>query len=301
MAFRLTETADSQSFRLNSTDASAPRKYVVQGAAAMTAGQIHLAILADTTKVPYRWEQLIRTSLDVQPLGGGVYTAEVLYALPAGGTEMPGKGGFGGGSPPPGSPPAPPPPQTPGEEDPLNLSASFAVKGEKVRIFQSVKTLFKKELGTETPRDFKGAINVTAKGVQGVELPHQPCIDFDLNFDLPFITRGYVKRLSDLVNKVNKLSWWGYPPHTVCFLGANGQYQKSGRWSIGYKFGLSPTRTDVEVAEDLVVPEKRGWDYIWCYYAPEVSNDRLVQTPQAVYCEQVHEELNFGEYLGFGE
>lgn len=309
MAIRITETAASQAFNLDSTTANATRTYIVH---AKTAGvthpidEIHLALDADAEPHPYRWQKLIRTRLRVNPLGGGIFTAEWDYEIPAGGfgSELPGQGGFGGGTPPPGSPPAPPPQQTPGDEEPLSGSASIEIGGTSFRLFQSVQTRHKEGAfgGLVEAPDFKRAINVVdGNKVEGVELPHQPTTVFNLTFDLPFITRGYVLRLSQLVNHTNDKTWWGFPVETVLFMGANGQFSQSGRWSFTYKLGLSPTLENVEIAPLLVIPEKRGHDYIWCLYRPEVSEGQLVHQPYAAYCEQVYKTKDFAEHLGFGD
>lgn len=49
----------------------------------------------------------------------------------------------------------------------------------------------------------------------------------------------------------------------------------------------------------LIVPVKRGWNYVWCGYGPTTDAGRLIRQPTDVYCERVYDTADFSK-LGLG-
>jgi hypothetical protein len=87
------------------------------------------------------------------------------------------------------------------------------------------------------------------------------------------------------------------------FLGASGARRGTDPdddWEITFKFAAQPNRNDIMVG-DIGPIIKRGWDYLWVQYAPDVDDDvhQLIRSPIAAYVEKVYPDGDFST-LGIG-
>ena len=73
-------------------------------------------------------------------------------------------------------------------------------------------------------------------------------------------------------------------------LGASGSQQGAEDWQIDFSFAAMPNVTDLTIG-DIGGVTKRGWDYLWVYYA-NVQDDvgKVVRRiPRQVNIEQVYQ------------
>ena len=177
-------------------------------------------------------------------------------------------------------------------------SFAFDTTGGTQHITNSNETT---SFGTAPP-DFKGAIGVTGKSVQGVDVV-APIFNFSKTVRLnnSDLTVAYAVALSQLTGRVNNASFLGFLEREVLFRGASGSVDQingvnvDGQSDITFLFSANRTRENYEVG-DITVTKKNGWDYQWVRYenAEDAVAEVLVQIPEAVYIEEVYLQGNFG-------
>lgn len=190
----------------------------------------------------------------------------------------------------------PQPPQT-GES-----SYSFDTGGGTQHITQSLQTIGRYAPPGKTAPDFKGAIGVTHDSVEGVDIT-VPVFNFS---EMHYIANGYVDNaykytLFLLTGTTNNAAFRGFAAGECLFLGASGSKRGAwGDWEITFRFAASPNQTNFYVG-DILVPAKKGWEYMWVRYADEEDETAkaIVKRPVAVYIEKVYESGNYAN-LGIG-
>jgi len=194
------------------------------------------------------------------------------------------------------------PPGTANKE-PLEVGESsyqFDTGGGTQHITQSLATIHRYPSGSQPP-DFKGAIGVTADGVEGVDIT-VPVYSFSETHCKAsgFVTNTYKGKLFNLTGKTNNAPFKGFAAGEVLFLGASGAKRGDGDWEITYHFAASPNKTGITIG-DITNIEKKGWEYLWVLYWDEEDTDAkvLVKRPKFVYVEKVYEEGDFAD-LGIG-
>ncbi|WP_020468096.1 hypothetical protein [Zavarzinella formosa] len=149
--------------------------------------------------------------------------------------------------------------------------------------------------------DYGNAINVGPNGVEGVEI-HAPDPKFQVSFKVPSLTVGRFTKLCFHSCKMNAVAWQGFFPREILFLGTDGSYTDADKkWSLTYQFAYSPTLKNLPINDQITVPLKRGWDYLWVLYEHKDDKvaDSLVMRPKCVYVMRVYSEFDFLETLGF--
>lgn len=305
MSVRLVETAESRAFTLNERDSQAVFKYVafITGETNPEDALYDRLAQSDhlTTNItPYIWNGLIKLSPSATPLGGGFYTAELLYGLPQGGDAY-----DPGVSPPPGAPPPPPPaPPAPADNDALTTGSAFEISGEPQRITHSIFTLSRTGragIVPATETNHQGAINVEDGKPEGVEII-VPYMTLSLTKRFQFLSYGYLKTLRELVGQTNLDTFFGYAADEVLFLGASGSVDKDQGVTVQYKFGVRKTETDVIVRageaaglNEIKVPTKPGWYHLWVEFGEELdaTSGKLAVRPQAAYVERIYKHTSF--------
>lgn len=202
------------------------------------------------------------------------FDAEVLYAS----------------QPPSGSPP----PET-GQS-----TTAFDTGGGTQRITQSKATVNRYAAAGATAPDFKGAINVTKDGVEGVDIV-VPVYAFEEThyIDDAAVTAVYRGKLFALTGKTNDAAFRGFNEGEVLFLGARGS-KRGGPdgedWEITFRFAASPNRTGLTVG-DIASINKKGWEYLWVRYEDQLDEAALsaVKRPTSVHVERVYDAGDFAE------
>lgn len=257
MAIDVIECFDSRVTR-EGTDATIELHYKVLGTDDHGAARA-----AVTSTSPPIFDGLKRVSLDLKPEADYIWDAVVKY----------------------------------GKLEPLKkpetgeFSISFDTTGGSQRITQSLAT---RRYGSGP--NFKGAIGVRDDTVEGVDIV-VPSLQYTITAYKPasFVTESYIATLASLTGSVNNAPYKGFAAGELLFLGASGSKRSNEDWEISYKFSAMPNRANFMVG-DINVELKRGWEYMWVLYKSEINNEdkKIIQTPQAVYVEQVYPVANFG-------
>lgn len=179
---------------------------------------------------------------------------------------------------------------------------SFDIGGQSVTIKQSKSTASaSKAAGVDGDvPDYKGAINVSRDGVEGVEI-QVPVFEFAETHYLAdeIVTSTYKRTLLRLTNTSNIAPFRGFEAGEVLFRGARGSQRGSdGVWEISFSFAASLNQTGLVIAGSLPF-DKKGWHYLWVQYKDAQVGSNLVPQPKYMFVERIYDESDFGE-LGIG-
>jgi hypothetical protein len=142
-------------------------------------------------------------------------------------------------------------------------------------------------------QDFKGAVGVTKDRVEGYDL-FVPKFDWSRSVSREVVTRNYMRTLRELCGKKNDAPFYGSEAGEVLYLGASGSYTEGGKWAITHKFAEVANQTSIVIVPgELIVPSKRGWDYLWVAYKAGQGARQVVQEPSAAYVEEVVDDGDF--------
>jgi len=179
---------------------------------------------------------------------------------------------------------------------------AFEISGKTFKITQSLETRGRYAAAGAIARDFKGAINVTHDGVEGCEIV-VPDYTFSRTLALPAgdVAAVYKRSLFDALGKTNLDKFEEFEPGEALFVGVSGSEREDGDWELVQRFAASPHKYGFYVG-DILIPEKRGWEYLWVRYEDEedATAKALVKRPVAVYVERVYEESLFSALLPAG-
>jgi hypothetical protein len=216
----------------------------------------------------------VRRDIACNPVGGGIWEVEVAYGtgeFPSGQTNQPDV-------------------VAPFDDDtPLESSFSFSIEAPRFKITQSLATISKTKRGGGVAKDYMGAIAPDKDGkVQGAEVPPQPRMTFQRTVRRPIITLLYGRVLLELAGRTNHAMWYGYGARSLLYMGCEASFNQGEGWELTHKFGVEPTLKDVPICAGLVVPEKKGFEYLWVDYEETTDGaGKLVTVPAAAYVEQV--------------
>jgi hypothetical protein len=145
-----------------------------------------------------------------------------------------------------------------------------------------------------TAPDFKGAVGVAEKTVEGVDIII-PVYNFSEVHYLSNTTvnDAYKATLFSLTGKVNSATYKGYLAGELLFKGASGSKKGRSDWEMTFNFAASPNKTDIVVG-DISGIAKKGWEYLWVQYEDDedTTAHALVKRPKAVFIEQVYDYAN---------
>lgn len=205
------------------------------------------------------------------------------------------------------------------ESDHLAGDFGFSTTGGTQHITQSLNTIDSfgavtavgpPPVAADVP-DTQQAIGVTKDSVEGCDV-FVPKLEFSITKRISFITMKDIQRWSDATGKKNEIEWNTFQAGEVLFLGCEGKYQGDNNtdesWLVTFKFAISKNREGILIREGdatglgrLVVSTKKGWDYIWVGFVEEkdATANKLVQRPKYAYVEEVYDDADFREELGF--
>jgi hypothetical protein len=151
-----------------------------------------------------------------------------------------------------------------------------------------------------TAPDFKGAINVTEDGPQGIEIP-VPVITIRMQRQLPLATYSYewIRNQYPFYLKWNSAEWLGFPAKTVQFYTSRTDVE-GDRIVINADLNYVPKITGQTIG-DITGITKEGMDYQWLLRAkyqatvPGSSPERKFEYSKVVgvYCERYAETIDF--------
>jgi len=179
------------------------------------------------------------------------------------------------------------------EEEESEGAFSFDTGGGVQHITHSIKTVGK--FGPGISELLQGAIRYDGERILGVDII-VPTFKFTETHVLPnnIVTDSFKLKISNLTGRTNSNTFRGNAPGSVLFEGASGSKGGNGKWSITYRFAVSPNASDIEVGEIKNI-EKAGWEYLWVRYEDTVDEaaGQIVKKAIAVYVEQVYESTQF--------
>ena len=179
---------------------------------------------------------------------------------------------------------------------------TFDTTGGTFRRTHSISTISKNGRGDpeDTPLDFKGAINATKDGVEGVDIGVS-IFKFSetYTFEAADITEGYKVTLSDMTHTTNDAPFRGHAAGEVLFLGASGSTRGDGKYEITFHFAALGNELDIEIfaTATIDVAAKGGHEYLWVYYedAEDTAGQGVVKRAQSAYVEQVYYPWDFDD------
>lgn len=214
--------------------------------------------------------RLQRQKIVVAPQGGAVWFATVTYGTPEQAET----------------------PSTPSPTDPLGIDWSFDTTGQTQHITQSRSTPQKIKRGGGAADDLEGAIGVSKDGVQGTDIV-VPKLEFTVTRSYFYLTPEYLKKVSDLTGTVNDAEFFGFARGEVLFLGGQGQGSTGNFPRLTFRFARSKNRNNVYINDEIEIPEKKGWEYLWVAYEDAIGGSSLISRPKAAYVEEVYEYTDF--------
>jgi len=185
--------------------------------------------------------------------------------------------------------------------EPGEFSFTFDTTGATQKMTQAKENLGNYAPSGETAPNFYGAINVSKDAVNGVDIPSRQYRMTETHaFYVWQINQAYLDCFMLLTGTVNQTYFRNKPPGDILFLGGSGSYRGEEKIEITYQFSYSPTMYNV-IAGDIVVPVKRGWDYLWWRYADveDTGAKTIVKRPVSAHLERVFDYNNFA-LLGIG-
>lgn len=147
--------------------------------------------------------------------------------------------------------------------------------------------------------NYEGLIGVEDGEIRGTDIIG-PKMEWGRSVSLESVSVETLKAWYALIGKVNEKRFYHFAPGEVLYLGASGRYSNQDRWSVTHRFGVSLNRTNLKVGLDLVVPVKRGWEYVWVQYKPVVENGLTIRRASAAHIEELYGVADFST-LGIGE
>ena len=277
------ELFNSRSFNVGKDQISASMEFVLTGSTNESDIRDALLLLAPAT-FPGT-VGLVRETINARPLGGLLWHATVPYVPDANPLYPPVNSG---------GPIFPAQiPVAPGLNTILGADFAFDLTAQTEHVTQSKQTRQSIKRGGGVPPNTKRAIGVTADGeVQGCDR-FKPYLEWSTSKTFEFVTLGYIYKLSELVGTTNNVPFYGSETGTQMFLGATGNTKDINKCVITFKFARQKHSDNITIVEDLVVPFKRGWDYLWVAYKNVEDGNKLTQQPDAAYVEQIYDEGDF--------
>lgn len=174
---------------------------------------------------------------------------------------------------------------------------SLEIGGEMVKITQGLTTTAYAPSGKQAP-DFKGAINVTSSGVQGVNIM-VPYMKFSYSkvIALTDFTTAFVTTTYDLAATVNNAAFGPggmFAAGEVRFDGLQAADRDHDSVELNYKFTANPNATGLTVG-DISGISKEGHEYLWVLYEEkeDATAKKLVKQPRATYVHKVYSSTDF--------
>ena len=299
MPIKVIERAKSRRFTVSNGTATGEVGYL-----AYRSDDYQLIYAAVIAEAPTTLEGLDFVGIDPSDEGGGVWSILAKYELPkttAGadvgepGDPLPDttQGEEGGPNDTPGGGVDPETNGLPGDGEPLGPEWSFSTIGGTEKLLRSIETVAALPVGAP---DYDRAINVTKDGVEGVELI-QPKLELVCKKTHNFMTLSYIRLLSYMTGMVNNRKWGPFRLGEMLLMGAEGQQDQRGKWVVTYRFLNSRTMNNIaiDVAGDIIIPSKRGHDYLWTRLTEGQVGDALTLKVDAAYVEQVYPYENFNK------
>jgi hypothetical protein len=296
------ELNDSRRMLITRDSAESPWRYMVREADTEEAAYTLAVATSPETWTPSGVGTMLRDRIEVEHLGAKNYYIVVNYS-----STRREDNAAGAAAPPPTIDPETGLPDegtanTPDGFDPTSavpVKWSASISAGTQHITQAIETISVSVPAGKVAPDRKGVINVSAEGVGGVDI-YSPEVRFTISERIPQMTFGRLKQLAFLACKVNFGNWGPFFAREVLYVGSEFPEGDAGNArQVTHNFAYSETRKNI-VINDITVPLKRGWDYLWVEYeqATDSGSNTQFQKPLAAHVVRVYNQIDFENELG---
>lgn len=269
---------------------------------------------------PAKYQGLHKLDYSPAPEGAGVYSVDVEYGLPDADNPPLGETPLADQERPEPQPPFdgqgddgnPPdndsgPSQTSDDSTFVGPEMSIEISRGTVKVLQSKETregygINGALMSTGGVPDYQRAINVTAEGVEGVEIggSFPGKVLFTYNARYRFITWKYLDILTELCLSTNTGTYFGREEESVLYIGSTGNHDGSeSPWKFAHTFAIGKHESNIAITGDvatpatsLIVATKKAFDYLWCSYTKVPGDNKLLTVPDAAYVERMFDKRN---------
>jgi len=266
MTIQVIEHIESQSLS-GGQRADGERVWIVRGTEDPQAAYDAVKAASPTT-----WLDFVRGTIRIEPLGQDIWRARVEYQ-PAPRIRWQGEPGDGGA----------------GSE--LLREWSFSVSTATAHRELAIDT---RRYGAYT--DYGHQIGVDENGKpHGVDY-FVPTMKFSekRRVDASLITEGWVKARADQIATTNNATFRGFPAGEVLFLGLQGHRTTLESWELEWEFAREPNVTlNLTIDGQQVQVPKKGWEYIWFEYRPDVASGVKKLVLRGAHVNQIYESSDF--------
>lgn len=123
---------------------------------------------------------------------------------------------------------------------------------------------------------------------------------FTVNLRLKGITPAHIALLGEMSEEtpLNDAPFFGFAAAEVCFEGPRGRIPKVSKTKreLGLQFSVQKTKKNIKVGNEITVPEKAGWDYLWVMYKKSVLSDRMIDVPDMAFVSKIYERGDFTKF-----
>lgn len=181
----------------------------------------------------------------------------------------------------------------------VNYDLEFDTTGGTIHVMASRETTGAFGGGAAVG-DYKGMIGVHGDQVDGADVVI-PALKLTVKFqyEIGIINLERIKTFARNTAKVNTDAWLTFQPGEVLFLGATGAQGTATPTNIAFHFACSENAENLTIGQVANV-KKKGHEYVWIRYKPEVVAGAAVMQAQSVYVERLYEPTAFQSLFGFG-
>lgn len=182
----------------------------------------------------------------------------------------------------------------------------FSTRGEKVKKFHGTHIRSSVAAG-QVPIDFKGAINVTPRGVEGVDVII-PTFNFSVTkrFTVGTVDADYIDDIFQATGGMNSGAFtfttangWSktFLARECLYEGAEGEQVDEYDAELQFYFSASPKALNIPIPGLDPVESKDGWDYLWIYHmeAEDEGSRTIIRRPVQADVVRVIKEVNFAD------
>ena len=150
----------------------------------------------------------------------------------------------------------------------------------------------------QNARNWKQAINVIEGDdarVEGVQY-QVPVMQGNITkrFSEAEINDSYIGDVYKCVGTVNSSYFQGLQAGEGLLTKVDLRSNEDGTWTGTFGYSISPNENNLAVSDELVVPFKRGWDYLWVNYRNIKGQFGPAQEPWQWNIEVIYKYQNWG-------
>ena len=109
-------------------------------------------------------------------------------------------------------------------------------------------------------------------------------------------------RLAEFVGSINLRPYGGFRPGELRYDGAefSDRLDDEGKvvWDVTLNFSYQPTQTEIDCGDDVIVPAKAGWDYLWKQIQSVTRDGKVHRRVYAAFVDRIYRTEDFGRLLG---